>query len=124
MKPTIGMNNTKMYAPLFPMSCMRLNMREIEGSSSTRQKKEKSAIITMLNVLMTFGEYVKLAISSASKISMMIALPSTPHQNSRLELVPEKSNILIQKSLKPCQIFIKDFFQITEKLYIFVVAMH
>lgn len=60
----------------------------IDGNNSTTQKSENSVIIIMLKVFICGVKHVRLITSNASRITIIIALPSTPHQNSRREEVP------------------------------------
>lgn len=101
MKPTTGMNSTQMYPPLFPMSCILLNINEIEGISSKIQKMQKTIIIVILNGFNTSCKHVKLTTKSISRRTIIIELAKTPHQNSLREDLPEKSKALCQNKLNP-----------------------
>ena len=82
IKPAIGINSTKIYLPLLPMSCIRLKIREIDGSSSIKPNNAKSIIIITLNVFIAVSNPVSAYASKPIRINIIMALGKTPNQNS------------------------------------------
>ena len=88
------------------MSCIRLNINEIEGKNSIIQNREKSEIMMMLNVFIVLSKPRRLYKSKPISPSIIMAFGKTPSQNSGREERPLKSKVRVKNNLKALNIVI------------------
>lgn len=100
------MKSTSIFQPLLPISCIRLKISDIDGTSSIKQNIPKTISIIMLKTLIVGEKQSKLITSKPISKSIMIAFGKTPSQNSFRDDLPLKSNALTKNNLKAINIVI------------------
>lgn len=88
-----------MYAPLLPISCILLKIRDIDGTASARQNSPKRIIIVMLKAFIVPENAVREKTSKPASAIMIIALGNTPSQNSLRDERPAKSSPRLKNNL-------------------------
>lgn len=83
-----------------PTSCILLKISEIDGSNSIRQNIANKTIIDILNGFIGEEKPNRLKRSKPINFNIIIALGSTPSQNSLREERPPKSNARVKNNLK------------------------
>lgn len=110
------MKSTSIFQPLLPISCIRLNISDIDGTSSIKQNNTKTISIIMLKTLIAGEKQSKLIKSNPISKSIMIAFGKTPSQNSFRDDLPLKSNALTKNNLKAINIVIFKALTLQKKL--------